>query len=165
MISYEKAKMGKQLMKQFIAEGELEKAAFIGLIYQTPIRVEDVVTLKKSELDGRRVLKVSGKYEKLYVDRKGKPYRITRQLQNILNSMNGDSDMIFTWKLEYYLRMHCIFWGILRLHDFRKEYLENEVLLEKRGVENSPRPIRRVALRLKGEVNFQKSERHLSCPL
>ena len=31
MISYEKAKMGKQLMKQFIAEGELEKAAFIGL--------------------------------------------------------------------------------------------------------------------------------------
>ena len=25
MISYEKAKMGKQLMKQFIAEGELEK--------------------------------------------------------------------------------------------------------------------------------------------
>ena len=156
MISYEKAKMGKQLMKQFIAEGELEKAAFIGLIYQTPIRVEDVVTLKKSELDGRRVLKVSGKYEKLYVDRKGKPYRITRQLQNILNSMNGDSDMIFTWKLEYYLRMHCIFWGILRLHDFRKEYLENEVLLEKKRCGKQPKADPAGCVEMKGGSEFSK---------
>ena len=49
MISYEKAKMGKQLMKQFIAEGELEKAALIGLMYQMPIRTGDVVTLKDME--------------------------------------------------------------------------------------------------------------------
>ena len=41
MISYEKQKWGKQLMKQFIAEGELEKAAFIGLMYQMPIRTGD----------------------------------------------------------------------------------------------------------------------------
>ena len=33
MISYEKAKMGKRMMKKFIVEGELEKAAFIGLMY------------------------------------------------------------------------------------------------------------------------------------
>ena len=39
MISYEKAKMGKQLMKQFIAEGEREKGAFIGLMYQMQIRI------------------------------------------------------------------------------------------------------------------------------
>lgn len=154
MISFGKAKQGKWLMKQFIEEGALEKAAFIGLIYQTPIRVEDVVTLKKSELDGRRVLKVSGKYEKLYVDRKGKPYRITRQLQNILNSMNGDSDMIFTWKLEYYLRMHCIFWGILRLHDFRKEYLENEVLLEKKRCGKQPKADPAGCVEIKGESEF-----------
>lgn len=32
MISYEKAKMGKQLMKQFIAEGELEKQRLSGLV-------------------------------------------------------------------------------------------------------------------------------------
>lgn len=32
MISYEKAKMGRRLMKKFIAEVELEKAAFIGLM-------------------------------------------------------------------------------------------------------------------------------------
>lgn len=49
MISHEKAKMGKRLMKQFIAEGELEKAAFIGLMYQMPIRIVDAVTLRKSE--------------------------------------------------------------------------------------------------------------------
>ena len=156
MISFGKAKQGKWLMKQFIEEGALEKAAFIGLIYQTPIRVEDVVTLKKSELDGRRVLKVSGKYEKLYVDRKGKPYRITRQLQNILNSMNGDSDMIFTWKLEYYLRMHCIFWGILRLHDFRKEYLENEVLLEKKRCGKQPKADPAGCVEIKGGSEFSK---------
>lgn len=156
MISFGKAKQGKWLMKQFIEEGALEKAAFIGLIYQTPIRVEDVVTLKKSEFDGRRVLKFSGKYEKLYVDRKGKPYRITRQLQNILNSMNGDSDMIFTWKLEYYLRMHCIFWGILRLHDFRKEYLENEVLLEKKRCGKQPKANPAGCVEIKGESEFSK---------
>ena len=156
MISFGKAKQGKWLMKQFIEEGALEKAAFIGLIYQTPIRVEDVVTLKKSELDGRRVLKVSGKYEKLYVDRKGKPYWITRQLQNILNSMNGDSDMIFTWKLEYYLRMHCIFWGILRLHDFRKEYLENEVLLEKKRCGKQPKADPAGCVEIKGGSEFSK---------
>ena len=31
-VTDEKAKMGKQLKKQFIAEGELEKAAFSGLM-------------------------------------------------------------------------------------------------------------------------------------
>lgn len=154
MISFGKAKQGKWLMKQFIEEGALEKAAFIGLIYQIPIRVEDVVTLKKSDLDGRRVLKVSGKYGKLYVDRKGKPYRITRQLQNILNSMNGDSDRIFTWKLEYYLRMHCIFWGSLRLHDFRKEYLENEVLLEKKRCGKQPKADPAGCVEIKGASEF-----------
>ena len=81
MISYEKARMGKKMMKQFIAEGELEKAAFIGLIYQMPIRTGDAVTLRKSELDGRTVLKASSKYGKLYMNRHGNPYRITRQLQ------------------------------------------------------------------------------------
>ena len=62
MISYEKAKMGKRLMKKFIVEGELEKAAFIGLMYQMPIRTGDAVTLRKSDLDGRTVLKASSKY-------------------------------------------------------------------------------------------------------
>mgnify|MGYP001522616468 FL=1 len=104
MISYEKAKMGKQLMKQFIAEGELEKAAFIGLMYQMPIRTGDAVTLQKSDLDGRTVLKASGKYGKLYTNRHGNPYWITRQLQSLMNSVNGDSDMIFTRKREYYMR-------------------------------------------------------------
>ena len=62
MISYEKAKMGKRLMKQFIVEGELEKAAFIGLMYQMPIRIGDAIKLRKSDLSGRNVLKISAKY-------------------------------------------------------------------------------------------------------
>ena len=65
MISYEKAKMGKQLMKQFIAEGELEKAAFIGLMYQMPIRIGDAIKLRKSDLSGRNVLKILPNMENL----------------------------------------------------------------------------------------------------
>ena len=101
MISFEKAKMGKRLMKQFIAEGELEKAAFIGLMYQMPIRTGDAVTLQKSDLDGRIVLKASSKYGKLYTNRHGNPYRITRQLRSLLNSINRDSDFIFIRKNLY----------------------------------------------------------------
>ena len=66
MISYEKAKMGKQLMKQFIAEGELEKAALSGLMDQMPIRIGDAKKLRKSDLSGRNVLKISAKCKTLY---------------------------------------------------------------------------------------------------
>lgn len=149
MISFEKAKQGKRLMKQFIADGELEKAAFIGLMYQVPIRVVDAVTLKKSDLDGRTVLKVSGKYGKLYVDWQGNPYRITRQLQNILNSMNGDSDRIFTRKREYYLHVFYRYRENFHLHDFRREHLVNEVLLERKRQEKEPRPIQRFTVEVK----------------
>ena len=149
MISFEKAKHGKRLMKQFIADGELEKAAFIGLMYQVPIRVVDAVTLKKSDLDGRTVLKVSGKYGKLYVDWQGNPYRITRQLQNILNSMNGDSDRIFTRKREYYLRVFYRYRESFHLHDFRREHLRNEVLLERQRREKHLSPIQRFTVEVK----------------
>lgn len=130
MISYEKAKMGKRMMKKFIVEGELEKAAFIGLMYQMPIRTGDAVTLRKSDLDGRTVLKASGKYGKLYTNRHGNPYWITRQLQSLMNSVNGDSDMIFTRKREYYMRFFHRCRENFHLHDFRSEYLRNEELLE-----------------------------------
>lgn len=149
MISFEKAKQGKRLMKQFIADGRLEKAAFIGLMYQVPIRVADAVTLKKSDLDGRTVLKVSGKYGKLYVDWQGNPYRITRQLQNLLNSMNGDSDRIFTRKREYYLRVFYRFRRDFYLHDFRREHLGNEVLLERKRREKQSRLIQRFTVEVK----------------
>lgn len=102
MISYEKAKLGKRLMKKVIVEGELEKAAFIGIMYQIPIRTGDAVTLRKSDLDGRIILKASSKYGELYTNRHGNPYRITRQLQCLLNSIDGDSDFIVTRKREYY---------------------------------------------------------------
>ena len=149
MISFEKAKMGKQLMKQFIAEGELEKAAFIGLMYQMPIRTGDAVTLRKSGLDGRTVLKASSKYGKLYTNRHGNPYRITRQLQRLLNSINGDSDMIFTRKPEYYMRVFRRYQEIFHLHDFRREHLRNEVLLERQRREKHPRPIQRFTVEVK----------------
>ena len=161
MISFEKAKQGKRLMKQFIADGELEKAAFIGLMYQVPIRVVDAVTLKKSDLDGRTVLKVSGKYGKLYVDWQGNPYRITRQLQNILNSMNGDSDRIFTRKREYYLRVFYRYRESFHLHDFRREHLRNEVLLARQRREKHLRPIQRFTVGVQtGKRIFQRVISH-----
>ena len=149
MISFEKAKMGKQLMKQFIAEGELEKAAFIGLMYQMPIRTGDAVTLRKSDLDGRTVLKASSKYGKLYTNRHGNPYRITRQLQRLLNSINGDSDMIFTRKPEYYMRVFRRYQENFHLHDFRRERLMNEELLESQKRRKQSKPAQRFTVEVK----------------
>ena len=158
MISYEKAKMGKQLMKQFIAEGELEKAAFIGLMYQMPIRTGDAVTLQKSDLDGRIVLKASSKYGKLYVDWQGNPYRITRQLQSLMNSINGDSDMIFTRKREYYLRVFYRYRESFHLHDFRREHLRNEVLLECQRRKKQSKPAQRFTVEVKdGKRIFKRA--------
>lgn len=100
-------------MKQFIAEGELEKAAFIGLMYQMPIRIGDAIKLRKSDLSGRNVLKIYAKYGKPYTNRHGNPYRITRQLRSLLNSINRDSDFIFTRKKEYYIHLFHIYWDII----------------------------------------------------
>lgn len=149
MISYEKAKMGKRLMKQFIVEGELEKAAFIGLMYQMPIRIEDAIKLRKSDLSGRNVLKISAKYGKLYTNRHGNPYRITRQLQSILNSINGDSDMIFTRRQEYYIRFFHRYRENFHLHDFRRERLMNEELLESQKRRKQSKPAQRFTVEVK----------------
>lgn len=149
MISYEKAKMGKRLMKKFIAEGELEKAAFIGLMYQMPIRTGDAVTLRKSDLDRRTVLKTSSKYGKLYTNRHGNPYRITRQLQRLLNSINGDSDMIFTRRREYYMRFFHRYRENFHLHDFRRERLRNEELLESQRRKKQSKPAQRFTVEVK----------------
>lgn len=104
MCGYAKAGRGKRLMRIFLEKGWLEEAAFIGLLYQTPIRARDVVRLKKSEIDGRKVHAIEGKFCGNYLDRSGNPYQITRQLKNLISSIHHkESDMIFTKKMETYL--------------------------------------------------------------
>lgn len=157
MISFEKAKMGKRLMKQFIAEGELEKAAFIGLMYQMPIRIVDAVTLRKSDLAGTIVLKTASKYGRIYTNLYGKPYRITRQLRSLLNSINRDSDFIFTRKKEYYIHLFHIYWGYYHLNDFRCEYLRNEELLECQRRKKQSKPAQRFTVEVKdGKLIFKR---------
>ena len=143
MISFEKAKMGKRLMKQFMAEEELEKAAFIGLMYQMPIRIGDAIKLRKSDLAGTIVLKTASKYGRIYTNLYGKPYRITRQLRSLLNSINRDSDMIFTRKPEYYMRVFRRYQENFRLHDFQRERLMNEELLESQRRKKQSKPAQR----------------------
>ena len=161
MISYEKAKMGKRLMKKFIVEGELEKATFIGLMYQMPIRTGDAVTLRKSDLDRRTVLKASSKYGKLYTNRHGNPYRITRQLRSLLNSINRDSDMIFTRKPEYYMRVFRRYQENFHLHDFRRERLANEELLESRRWRKQSKLRRRFSVGIKDGKRIYRRVRRL----
>ena len=156
------------MMKQFIAEGELEKAAFIGLMYQMPIRTGDAVTLRKSDLDGavtlrksdldgRTVLKASSKYGKFYTNRHGNPYWITRQLQSLMNSVNGDSDMIFTRKREYYMRFFHRYRENFHLHDFRRERLMNEELLESQRRKKQSKPAQRFTVEVKdGKLIFKR---------
>ena len=132
------------MMKQFIAEGELEKAAFIGLMYQMPIRTGDAVTLRKSDLDGRTVLKASSKYGKLYTNRHG-------------NSINGDSDMIFTRRREYYMRFFHKCRERFHLHDFRREHLMNEELLESQRWKKQSKPVQRFTVEVKdGKQIFKR---------
>ena len=52
-------------------------------MYQMPIRIGDAIKLRKSDLSGRNVLKISAKYGKPYTNRHGNPYRITRQLSTL----------------------------------------------------------------------------------
>lgn len=156
MISYEKAKMGKRMMKQFIAEGQLEKAAFIGLMYQMPIRIGDAVTLRKSDLSGKNVLKISAKYGKLYTNRHGNPYRITRQLRSFLNSINRGSDFIFTRKREYYIHLFHRYWGYFHLNDFRCEYLRNEELLESQRWKKQSKSGQRLSVEIKDGKRIYK---------
>lgn len=156
MISYEKAKMGKRLMKKFIAEGELEKAAFIGLMYQMTIRTGDAVTLRKSDLDGRTVLKASSKYGRIYTNQHGNPYRITRQLRSLLNSINRDSDMIFTRKWEYYMRVFHRYQESFHLHDFRRERLMNEELLESQRRSKQSKSAKRSSVEIKDGKRIKK---------
>ena len=149
MISFEKAKMGKRLMKQFMAEEELEKAAFIGLMYQMPIRIGDAIKLRKSDLAGTIVLKTASKYGRIYTNLYGKPYRIIRQLRSLLNSINRDSDMIFTRKPEYYMRVFRRYQENFRLHDFQRERLMNEELLESQRRKKQFKPGQRFTVELK----------------
>ena len=149
MISFEKAKMGKRLMKQFMAEEELEKAAFIGLMYQMPIRIGDAIKLRKSDLAGTIVLKTASKYGRIYTNLYGKPYRITRQLRSLLNSINRDSDMIFTRKPEYYMRVFRRYQENFHLHDFRRERLRNEELLESQRRKKQSKPAQRFTVEVK----------------
>ena len=84
MIFYEKAKQGKQLMKQFIKAGRVEEAVFIGLLYQTPIRAGDIVKLHKSDIVGTKVIASSSKFGNPYTDLQGYSYRITTQLKKLI---------------------------------------------------------------------------------
>ena len=158
MISFEKAKMGKRLMKQFMAEEELEKAAFIGLMYQMPIRIGDAIKLRKSDLAGTIVLKTASKYGRIYTNLYGKPYRITRQLRSLLNSINRDSDMIFTRKPEYYMRVFRRYQENFHLHDFRRERLMNEELLESQRRKKQFKPGQRFTVEVKdGKRIFKRA--------
>ena len=55
----DKARQGKRLMNQLITEGNLEPAALVGLMYQTPICIADLTRMKKSNLKGNAVWTVA----------------------------------------------------------------------------------------------------------
>lgn len=127
MYGYTKARRAKRLMRLFIEKGWLEEAALIGLLYQTPIRIREALQLKKSDIEGREIA-VSGE---CYAEQNGKPYRITRQLRNLIDSVNKNSDTIFTKKMNSYVLKCNRYDRTLRLHELRREYIVRHVLLQK----------------------------------
>ena len=154
MSSYKVAKEGKQIMTQLIAERKLEEAALIGLLYQTPIRIGDAVTLQKSDLDGRKVIKIQNKCGCFYINLRGKPYRITRQLKNLLLSLTQDSDMIFTKSKIYYQHWFRKNYKNFSIYDFRRAYCMNEELLQYQRKRKPANPLKRKYNT--GEVNKKR---------
>ena len=127
MYGYTKARRAKRLMRLFIEKGWQEEAALIGLLYQTPIRIREALQLKKSDIDGREIA-VSGEFGACYADQNGKHYRITRQLRNLIDSVNKNSDTIFTKKMNSYVLKCNRYDRTLRLHELRREYIVRHVL-------------------------------------
>lgn len=81
-------------------------------------------SIKKSDIEGREIA-VSGE---CYADQNGKPYRITRQLRNLIDSVNKNSDTIFTKKMNSYVLKCNRYDRTLRLHELRREYIVRHVL-------------------------------------
>ena len=124
----DKARQGKRLMNQLITEGNLELAALVGLMYQTPICIADLTRMKKSNLKGNAVWTVAKKTGKPYVDICGHAYRVTKELRNLLLSINCETDMIFT-KSEAIYRKELKKYGLpFPLHEFRHEFIFYEYI-------------------------------------
>ena len=119
----DKARQGKRLMNQLITEGNLELAALVGLMYQTPICIADLTRMKKSNLKGNAVWTVAKKTGKPYVDICGHAYRVTKELRNLLLSINCDTDMIFTKSATIYRRELKKYGLPFHLHEFRHEFI------------------------------------------
>ena len=109
-------------MQRLLEKGKLEEAALIGLLYQMPIRVGDAVTLRKSDLSERYVLKTAEKSGEIYRKHSGSPFRISKQLNNLLLSVNKDSDVIFTKSKAYYQKWFRNHYKDFGLYDFRRAY-------------------------------------------
>lgn len=112
----------KQVMNTLIMDGKFEAAGLLGVIYQTPIRMADACRLKKSDIINRELHIKSGRQGIPYLNMDGSNYRISRQLEHLLFSLNPKSDILFPRNVQFY-RKQIYEVGKFKPHELRHTYL------------------------------------------
>lgn len=108
-------------MEEYIKPGYLEQAVFFGLLYQTPLRVREILELSRESLKGRTLYASSSKVR----DQK-MAYRLNRKLCRMIRVLSRGRDKIFKLDLRYYVSYVPRECGN-SAHEFRQAYLMREI--------------------------------------
>ena len=116
--------LGKDTMEEHIRPGYLEQAVFFGLLYQTPLRIREILELSRESLKGRTLYASS-----LKVRDQKMAYRLNRKLCRMIRALSRGRDKIFKLDLRYYVSCVPRECGN-SAHEFRQAYLMRKIWLD-----------------------------------
>lgn len=116
--------LGKDTMEEHIRPGYLEQAVFFGLLYQTPLRIREILELSRESLKGRTLYASS-----LKVRDQKMAYRLNRKLCRMIRALSRGRDKIFKLDLGYYVSYVPRKCGN-SAHEFRQAYLMRKIWLD-----------------------------------
>ncbi|MDD2981165.1 MAG: hypothetical protein PHN80_14505 [Hespellia sp.] len=93
----------RELAKQLNDEGEYELAGLLGLLTQTPIRFNDALLLKKTNIMNREIHQSCVKTGEEYRNMNGAYYKIDEKLETLLLSLHPGVEEVFTKTRNYYV--------------------------------------------------------------
>ena len=116
--------VGKDTMEDYVKSGYLEQAVFFGILYQTPLRIGEILELGRECLKGR-ILHASS----LKVKDKKMSYRLNRKLCRMIQTLSKGRGKLFSRELRYYVSCVSIVCGT-SVHEFRQAYLMRKIWLD-----------------------------------
>lgn len=127
--TYDKRRL-KEAGRRQKEKGDFEMAAILGLLYQTPIRLRDILLLRKENLTGRELHCAMSRFQgQIYLDMNHRPYKISRQLCRLLLSLNPGKGLFFQEDYPHYQNrlMHILRdSGLPRICELRLAFLSKE---------------------------------------